>query len=252
MIVDAHTHIQDPTWPKEFETVDYLVSVMDRFGIDKAIAIPLDGLAGFDYREGNTRAAEACRKYPDRVYPVAHIVTTMYGIKEALKEAERCILRLGMKGLKTHTPTEMYAANDPHYSFPLVEKAIELDVPLFFHCGDPATCQFSDPILIADTAEHFPECKVWLGHLGHRRWGDAIWAAKQNPNIWLDTSFAQTSAIVRAVKTIGAERVLMGSDNPINSSGAVLGNCRAMEPYGITQEEIALVMGRNAERYLHL
>ena len=248
MIIDAHTHIRDPTWPAEYETPEYTIKVMDRYGIDMSVIIPLDGVGGFDYRIGNTETAKAVKKYPEKLIGVAHIIPTMYGLDEALKECDRVIKELGFKGLKTHTPTELWYANSREYGFPLVEKAIKLNVPIFFHCGDPATCEFSDPVLIADLAEHFPEATIVLGHMGHRRWGDAIWAAKKNENIYLDTSFTQTSAIVSAAKTIGADRVMFGSDNPINSPGGVLGHIRALDLYGIPQDEIDLILGKNAEK----
>jgi predicted TIM-barrel fold metal-dependent hydrolase len=246
MIVDGHTHILDPTWPVEFETADYLVKVMDEAGVDFAITVPIPGVGGEDYREGNRMAFEATKKYPDRIGAMAHIVPTMFGIEVARKECEKAIKEYGFKGLKTHTPTELWYANSKEYSYPIVEEAIRLRVPIFFHCGDPATCEYSDPFLLGDLADTFPEAKIIVGHLGHRRWGDAIWVVKKHGNMYLDTSFAQTSAIVNAVKTVGSNRVLMGSDTPINSMIGVLAHVRSMRMYGISSEEIENVSGRNA------
>lgn len=252
MIIDDHAHfpIADPVWPDDWRQVDFLIKTMDQWGVNKAVIICTDPINGGDYRDGNRKVYEAVKQHPDRLIGFAWLHPThSSGLQAALAEGEKCVKERGFKGFKLHPATEMYSYSNRQYCDPIIELAVKLKVPVFCHTGDPATCPFSSPILVADLADRFPDAKLVLGHFGHRRWNDAIWAAKTHDNIMLDTSFGQTSAIAVAVRTIGAERLMMGSDWPINSFSASIGHVRGAH---ISDENRQLILGENAAKFLEL
>ncbi len=252
MIIDDHTHfpISDPIWPDEWRKADFMIKSMDQWGIDKSIVVCTDPINGGDYKVGNQKVYDVVKQYPDRLIGFAWIHPTQSeGIEVALQEARRCVKERGFKGLKLHPCTEMYSYASKEYCYPIIEESIKLQVPVFCHTGDPATCPYSGSVLIADLADRYPDAKLILGHLGHRRWNDAIWAVKKRDNLMLDTSFGQTSAITVAVRTLGADRIMMGSDWPINSFGASTGH---MKGAFIRDEERQKLMGDNAAEYLRL
>jgi len=249
MIIDIHSHfLADRTWPEEWRTPEFLIKDMDKWGIDKAVIVCGDPLIGGDYREGNTKVANAISKFPDRLIGFAWIHPThASGIDAAVKEAERCVRELKFKGLKLHPATEMYSYTSQRYCYPIIEAAIRLHAPVFCHTGDPPSCPYSHPVLLADLADRFPDAKLILGHLGNRLWDDAVWAMSKHDNLVAETSFGQTSGITSMVKAVGAERVVMGSDWPTNSFGASLGHIRGAF---IPDRDKELIMGENAAKLL--
>lgn len=249
MIIDIHAHIEDPTALYFDSSAEGVIGLMDQCGIDMSVIGALQWLAGYP-AQANVATAKAVEKYPNRFMGTVY-VHPQGGIDKALEEAERYVRQLGFKAIgEIHPATEFTPANSERYYYPVMEKAIELKVPVHIHCGDPATDPFSGPMLIGDLAERFPEARIILGHLGHRRWYDAIWTVKNHDNLLVDTSFAQTSALVKAVQVLGAERVLFGTDTPVNNPAAMLSHVRGA--YGLTEEQKSLILGKNAAKLLGL
>lgn len=118
------------------------------------------------------------------------------------------------RGVKLHPLMDGFHPNDP-LVWPIIELLIEHDLPALIHCGHPI---FSLPWSIEELIVQFPEAKIILGHMGH---GNVIYidasigVARRHPNVWLETSGMPMSVkILEAVRTIGSERVLYGSDGP--------------------------------------
>lgn len=118
------------------------------------------------------------------------------------------------RGVKLHPLMDGFHPNDP-LVWPIIELLIERDLPALIHCGHPI---FSLPWSIEELIVQFPEAKIILGHMGH---GNVIYidasigVARRHPNVWLETSGMPMSVkILEAVRTVGSERVLYGSDGP--------------------------------------
>ena len=126
---------------------------MEEADVAHSIIIDVCGIYGEDYREGNDHAAEAVREHPDKLTGFAYLHPPYAGIEACLAEADRCIRKLGFRGLKIHPVTDYHPINSPEFVYPLVEKAVEHDVPFFVHTGHPP---MSGPILMADLARDFP------------------------------------------------------------------------------------------------
>ena len=91
-------------------------------------------------RIGNDEMAELVAKYPDR-FAAAVAALPMNNIDGALKEMDRAINELGLKGVQIFSPVKGRALDQPEF-LPIFEKMAEYDLPILLH---PArTFHFAD------------------------------------------------------------------------------------------------------------
>jgi len=146
-----------------------------------------------------------------RVRPFARI-DPRHGQK-ARDELARCMEELGFPGVKVW----IFPADDPAMD-PIVERLIDLGRPLLMHALDKAVGQFpfeSRPAQVAALARRYPEATIIMAHIG----GDFIAgcdAIADVPNVRTDPSgtYCETGMLERAVETLGADRILFGTDAP--------------------------------------
>lgn len=240
MIIDSHTHIDEAGfWVDPPETI---LRLMDEAGIDQAVVMtyrdaPLPGDANpLDY------VADACRRYP-RLIGYARM-NPRYG-EQAVQELERGFRDLGMKGLKLHPVSYVMHPTSPE-TLALIRVAAAWHAPTLFHCGDE---EFTLPLQLAQTAALVPEAQIILGHMGgYFHVEDAIQAAKQHPNLILETSAMPYPALIkRAVDELGPERVLFGSDGPGCDPTIEIAKVRAA---GLSADQERLLFADNIQRLL--
>lgn len=240
MIIDAHAHIS--CWEELGISgdADYVVELMDLHGIDKACVSDSRSLR-YDFVQGNDGILRAVRRYPDRI--LGYVTVNPWHGEEALKEFRRRILEDGMVGLKLHVSHTRVNYHSPLCD-PLLEEASDLEVPVLIHCYDGGAS--------ADkAASKHPRVKLILGHMGGPDWFDAIMVAKRHPNIYLEicSSVMERGIIETAVRHIGAERVLFGTDMPLLDPVVSVYKVRDAE---ITEREKRLILGENIARILNL
>ena len=110
--------------------------------------------------------------------------------------------------------------------------------------------EISHPLAIGALARRFPEVTVLMDHMGYREWtSDAIEAARDNPNLYLGTTIAafEPTVIERAVRELGPERVVYGSNWPNCYSDLAV---EAIRRQKLGAEAEALVLGGNLARIL--
>src|SRR5437016_14338930 len=91
--------------------------------------------------------------------------------------------------------------------------ARELGLVVNIHSGSG----ISHPLGIGALARRFPDVTVLMDDMGDREWvSDAIEAARDNPNVYLGTTIAAVEPVVveRAIRELGAERIVYGSNWP--------------------------------------
>ncbi len=197
-----------------------VVRIAAALGIDQmAVSIPLPGdkhCPPEDFRIANDVVKQATDRYPNIFYGMAFVNPGFQ--KEAIYEVERCVKELGFVGVKLY---HHYFMDNPA-QYPLIEKCIELDIPILMHCGhatDPATRRrqprISDGVHMANIARRYPEATFIMGHIGGG--GDWQWSLKaiaDTPNVFADTggSVLDRPQIEEAVRYIGAERILFATD----------------------------------------
>jgi len=234
IVVDCHCHVG--VGHEYRQTADELLREMDRYEVDRAVICPVDRCIAVDNRAGNDFVLDTARAHPDRFYAFA-TANPWYG-ERAVVELQRA-LGEGARGIKLHPALQGFLLCD-ELVYPLVELAGELDVPMFFHTGTPA---FSQPMQLAELALRFPGVNFIMGHMGSTDfWLDAIPAAQQSRNIYLDTSWSLPDKVTRAVAAVGADRVLFGTDSPLSTLRLEMGCRRATE---LADDVRDAVMGGN-------
>jgi predicted TIM-barrel fold metal-dependent hydrolase len=163
-------------------------------------------------------------------------------------------LKLGAKGLKIHAAADGGETESAHYS-KLLQIANEHKLPVIIHTG----CIHVGPLYKDPTmghAEHFdvwfdryPNCKFILAHMNYHHPDIAIQLCKQYPNVFLETSWQPKNKIINAIKEVGAEKVLFGSDWPImgnNIKHSLDHLYSAFDEGLIAKDQLDLILGINA------
>lgn len=128
----------------------------------------------------------------------------------------RARLGAGFVGLKLHPIVDEYRADDPSLN-PYLEVAADYGCPVACHSA-PAE---ADPDHIRRLAERFPMIPVILYHTylgpqeGRRR---AAEHACEQPNLYLETSWCRWQEVTELIESVGAERVLFGSDAAVDGA----------------------------------
>ena len=162
---------------------------------------------------------ELCQKYPDFLIPFGYL-----DFDEASPERIDFLYKEGCIGLKAIWPEKAY--DDPEH-FPYYEKANNLGMPIVFHVGGapywppertrvPGKRQYSKnmtAMTIDAVAKTFPELTIIMAHMGggdFDPWANQV--AHGNPNVHMDLSAVDEETVKKAVKRVGAHKILFGSD----------------------------------------
>ena len=208
------------------------VATMDLLGVDKAvISRPMGNIrhcSPEQFITANNAVAEAVSMHPGRLYGMAFVNP---GFRDAaLSEVERCVNELGFVGVKLY---HHYFMDDP-VQYPLIEKCIDLDIPILIHAGhvmDPGTRarqpRISDGVHMSNVARRYPEARFIMGHIGGG--GDWQWSVKaiaDTPNVYADIggTIYDRTMIEESVKLLGSRRLLFATDSIWDSGvGKLLG-----------------------------
>lgn len=252
-MIDAHAHLGYQQSHAIKAEVEEVVSVADKLNLDK---ICVSGTSP-NFFEANRLVNNAMKEYPQKILGYAWI-NPHYGEK-AIKEMEKCIREYGMIGIKLHY-ADWYPTDSP-IVFPVIKKAIDLDIPILFHAsGSISQFQSRRPEggikALVTLADYFPEAAIMMAHMGSAPsyggdWVTAVFAAKKHDNLIMDTtsSVIDTGMIEMAVKQVGAERIVYGSDMPLLDPFTQLGKVKTAK---ISEEEKRLILGDNIARIIHL
>jgi|SRR5690625_1234211 len=121
---------------------DLRIEDMNRAGIDHQIlGITAPGTQILDAKDGayvakctNDVLAEVCQLHPTRFSALAAVSFEQSDAGAA--ELDRAVTHLGLKGVLTNSHIRGRYLDDPDF-FPLLEKCVELDVPLYLHPSTP-------------------------------------------------------------------------------------------------------------------
>lgn len=243
MIIDFHAHIgQSKIFGGRYAEAKSVIQVMDAHGIDRAVLLPTASSVNTRYWEDSAAAA---KEFPDRFFGFVLINPRQPGAPERL---ERAVADHGLRGVKLHPTFEAFAADDHELVYPVVAKAQELGVPVMIHSGQSP---YATPWQVGLVAIDFPDATIIMAHMGCDEivfCDAAIDMAKRAPNLYLETTGVTAEAkIAKAVREIGPERVLYGSDLPFHSPAVEMQKVRSAE---MPDAARALVLGGNAARLL--
>ena len=198
-----------------------------------------------DFRKQNDQVLAAIRRYPDRAFGFVYI--NPKHPRESLDEINRCIADGPMVGVKLWVAAH---ADTPQLD-PIVERATELKAVIFQHTWIKVTGNLpgeSTPMDLVALAKRHPTAKIICGHTGGD-WEQGIRAVRAQPNISVDLGGGDPVAGITemAVRELGPERVLYGSDAPGRSFASQLAKVHGAE---IPDEAKHLILAANLKRLL--
>ncbi len=224
------------------DSVEEVLKLMDSYGISKAVVFP-----GTEIEPDNRWMADAIRSHRDRLLPFAWI-NPILNQEKAMSELVEMVEKNGFMGMKLHPLFHSFYPNR-QFVVPLVEKCAEYGIPVTVHSGH---APYSMPWQIAELAEMCPNASIIMDHMGLQvGWvEDAITLAQKYSNIILGTTAMPFHEKIRyAVKQLGAERVIYGSDAP---SIHPLPEIDRVRVAGLMQEELSMVLGGSLARILKI
>jgi len=239
LLIDAHCHVGEGVhyqlMPEE------LLQQMDELGIDRAVLVPADRHIAVDNSEGNDFVLGAVERWPDRFLGFA-VANPWFG-ERAVSELRRAVAA-GLRGLKLDPTLQGFLLCDP-LVHPLVEAAIDLSVPVYFHTGTPINAL---PLQLLELALCYPEGRFIMGHLGNTDyWLDVPGALDRAPNVWGEISPNLATVVKRLTDAGFADRLLFGSDAPLTDLRLEV---LKIHHWGISEGHRAGIMAENLLRLL--
>lgn len=232
----------------------------------------------------NNGIAKAVRQYPKRFQGIAML--PLIDTRLALRELDRAILELGLKGMCMLTNVAG-KTSDSDFLLPVYERAQQLGVPIFIHPTTPLGAQvmqewrlaiilgFEFDIVLSATRlayagvlDRFPELRFVISHLGagipflagriDRGYHDPTCGIKTKKptseylrELYCDTVSFYQPALAMAYDFYGASRMILGSDFPL-----IIGDLPAavpsIEAMPIPNREKEKILGENVKQLLKL
>lgn len=247
--IDMHCHVwKMENWEK---SSDHLVATGEALGITEfwCSSIISGGILAppEEVRPHNDTILSAMKRHPQRIRGWCFVIPGHY--QDALDEIDRC-LDNGMIGIKLYN---QYWLSDPAV-FPVIERAIERKVPILEHAGYPvAEHRALQPHIshgkhFTEASQRYPEAMFVHAHIG----GGGDWEhtvremRKASPNVYIDVSGSNLDdgSVEFAVREMGVERVLFGTD------GTMAGSVGKVLDADLTEEEREKIFWKNAEHIL--
>jgi aminocarboxymuconate-semialdehyde decarboxylase len=280
----------------KLSTIEARLQDMDRMGIDIQAVSPAPnqccywaepGLGAELSRLVNDRLAEIAATWPDRFVGLGTV--PLQNADLAVVELERCVKRLGLRGLEILPNVNGKDLTDPSLGLEkFFARVQELDVMIFMHplgfthgerlmdhyfnnvIGNPLETTVAVSHLIFDgVMERNPKLKIVLPHAGgylahywarmdhaHRARPDCRTVIKKAPSSYLkkfyfDTITFDTQMLRHIIDKYGPEHIVLGTDYPYDMGEE--------DPVGLIESvprlkrsEKDLIMGGNAARLLKI
>jgi predicted TIM-barrel fold metal-dependent hydrolase len=249
MIIDADTHVSPTGEDAMAIPYEELLRRMDRAGVDRAV-VWLRPPYMREIDASNAYVYQATRQHPDRLLGFGWADPHL-GLDQARQAIRRCTEEYGFYGVKLNGAQNSFPIDDPRLSLPLVEAIARTGKILAFHVGADAF-ENTHPFRVAKIARLFPETRILMVHMGGVGFADltgaAIEVAQECPNLTLIGSAVRAVAVLKAVKTLGAERVCFGSDTPFALMHVEVAKYHALLQGEVSPAEQQRVMGGNIAR----
>ena len=262
MIIDMHVHLSNTTpmeqwslnqWPgtQEFKhTAEQFIKKMDdcRPRIDKAVIFNFRTLHSESpeaMQKENNYILKSVEKHPDR-FIGACLIDPSWG-DHAIAEMKR-VVKKGVRVVKIKFSSVHVPANSP-LAVKIFKSVEDLGILPVLHSD---WSHWTNPSIIGDLLNHFPELKIVMQHFGLSQSSEALSVAGNHPNIYVDTSaIIHPKNILKFIDQVSAERIMFASDTikgyektmPQEEMDRVIN-------LGISMEYLDKLLGENAERLL--
>ena len=243
-VIDVHLHLFE-----DLEENERILAQCKNAGIDKICAFLSGGRStGTVADDPNRIVMELRQRHPEDV--IAFARADGHDGRKGVEELTRVVEDHDFRGLKQSYNVK---ASDPAI-FPLVEKTIELRIPILFHTfmdreRRPDREKFpgeTSALELVELARRYPEATFVMAHYNLGDWEFGLKAVKDTPNIYPCTSGSGLDAgyIEAGIREVGAERIIFGTDNCICGGMAKIYNAE------ITDRERRMIFGENLHKLL--
>ncbi|RNB90504.1 amidohydrolase [Brevibacillus fluminis] len=280
--------ITDQCWDPQKRIAD-----MDREGVDIQVISPIP--VTFSYwapaeaaavmsRLQNDFIADTVQANPQRFIGLGTV--PLQDVETAIREMDRCMNELGLKGIEIGTNVNGSNLDDPSL-IPFFEMCEQWEVPLFIHpwetmakertprhnfmytVGMPSETALAAASLIASgSMEKFPRLKICFAHGGgsfpyilpRLDQGWHVWPhlrltthppSHYAKNFYFDSLVYDPLNIKYMVDRFGHDKVIMGSDYPFLLREIPPGQV-IDETISLTEEQRRSMLGENALRFLNV
>ncbi|MCX7825947.1 MAG: amidohydrolase family protein [Verrucomicrobiae bacterium] len=213
-IWDVHTHLSGVPGDAPEACLGRLIEFADRLGIAR-LCVMMGMKPNYDpspenMRQQNDEVLRAIKRFPDRA--LGFVYLNPRHTQASLDELNRCVRDGPMVGVKLWVALR---CNDSSLD-PLVARATELKAPVVQHTWLKITGNLpgeSTPMDLAELATRHPNATLICAHTGGD-WERGIRVIRPHAHIFADINGGDPTAgfTEMAVRELGAERVLYGSD----------------------------------------
>ncbi|MEJ5340745.1 MAG: amidohydrolase family protein [Thermogutta sp.] len=248
-IWDVHVHLAGIAGQTPADRLGKLLEYADRLGI-RRVCVFMGTTFQYDpspeeMAQANREVRQAIERFPDRAFGFVYLNPNH--LSASLDELNRHVADGPMVGVKLWVAKR---CADPALD-PLVERATELKAVVLQHTWLKTTGNLpgeSTPQDLAVLAGRHPETTFIAAHSGGN-WEYGLRAVRPYGNILVDLcGFDPTAGVTEmAVRTLGAERILFGSDAPGRSFATQLGKVLGAD---ISADAKRLILGENLRRIL--
>jgi len=214
-------------------------------------------------RTMNDYVADIVKQHPTRFFGLC--VLPLQNMAAAMTELDRCVNKLGMKGILLYTNLAGQFPDEPEFR-PLFARAVELDLPVLLHPAKPVTAEmvkgyemisalgnmFDDTIgltriIMSGLLDQLPKLKLVCPHLGGTlpfiigRLDHQTQVLKRGPKyltrapsdylkqVWLDIVSPLPLAMRFGYDFMGADHLLFASDHPWVDPGLILAGLNGLK-----------------------
>lgn len=249
MIWDVHTHLSGVDGRTPDERMANLIRFADRMGIDRVCLF-----MGYPFlmdptpeqlRQQNDQVLQALAHFHDRAFGFVYV--SGKHPQASLREIERCVKNGPMVGVKLWVARR---AGDRELD-PIIARAAELKAPILQHTWFKAGGNYrgeSTPLDLVELVKRHPKATFICGHSGGD-WQLGVRAIRGTTSLPTETGGSDpTSGFVEmAVRELGADRVLYGSDGGGRSFASQLAKVQGAD---IPDDAKKKILGENLKRLL--
>jgi len=248
-IWDLHCHLSGVPGRTPEERLGKLLEYADRMGIAR-LCVYMGMEWSYDpppekLRQDNDEVLRAIRRFPERTFGFVYL--SPKHTQASLDELNRCVRDGPMVGVKLWVAQR---CNAPELD-PIIDRAAELGAVVFQHTWLKITGNLpgeSTPYDLVELARRHPKATLICGHSGGD-WERGLRAIRAHRNVFADLAGGDpTSGITEmAVRELGAERVIYGSDVGGRSFASQLAKVLGAD---ISDSAKRLILGGNLKRLL--
>ena len=226
-----------------------LLRYADRMGVERLVVFM--GMrwsrdpAPDELRRQNDDVLRAIAHWHDRAFGFVYL--SAKHVDASLDELERCVANGPMVGVKLWIAKRC----DDEQIDPIIRRASELNAVIFQHTWLKTKGNYpgeSTPMDLAEMSKRHPKAKLICGHSGGD-WERGIRAIRSQRHVAIGIGGSDPTAgfVELAVRELGAERVIYGSDIGGRSFASQLAKVHGAE---ISERDKRLILGENLKRLL--